>query len=135
MVVLSSDEAITDLIEKRSSIYADRVSDEVILTFRSDTGFRGVAAPHNYDEVVRPKLHFRKLPPRPLIFIDRTGATEWAFAMMPYGTPWRVRRKLCHEVLNGKLAESFDDHHYKYVHRLLSCLLEEPKNFIQELNL
>ena len=55
--------------------------------------------------------------------------------MMPYGTPWRVRRKLFHEVLNVRLAESFDGYHTKYVHRLLSRLLEEPENFIQELDL
>jgi hypothetical protein len=35
MVALNSNEAISDLIEKRSSIYADRVSDAVILTFDS----------------------------------------------------------------------------------------------------
>jgi len=34
MVILNSNEAITDLVEKRSSIYADRVSDKVIFTFR-----------------------------------------------------------------------------------------------------
>lgn len=33
MVVLNSNEAISDLIEKRSSIYADRVSDGILLTF------------------------------------------------------------------------------------------------------
>ena len=35
MVVLSSDQAISDLIEKRSAIYSDRVSDPVIFTLRS----------------------------------------------------------------------------------------------------
>jgi len=35
MVVLSSNEAITDLIEKRSSVYSDRVCDKVPFTFRS----------------------------------------------------------------------------------------------------
>ena len=34
MVVLCSNEAITDLVEKRSSIYADRVRDKAIFTFR-----------------------------------------------------------------------------------------------------
>ena len=32
---MSSNEAITDLIEKRSGIYADRVSGDVIFTFNS----------------------------------------------------------------------------------------------------
>jgi len=35
MVVLSSDQAISDLVEKRSAIYADRVSGPLIFTFRS----------------------------------------------------------------------------------------------------
>jgi len=35
MVVLSSDQAISDLVEKRSAIYADRVSGPLISTFRS----------------------------------------------------------------------------------------------------
>jgi hypothetical protein len=34
MVVLSSNEAITDLVEKRSGIYADKVCDKVVFTFR-----------------------------------------------------------------------------------------------------
>ena len=67
--------------------------------------------------------------------IDRTGTTEWAFAMMSYGARWRVRRRLCHEVLNVRLTGSFDGHQYKYVHCLLSRLLEEPKRFIRELEL
>jgi len=33
MVVLNSNEAISDLVEKRSSIYADRVSSTVVLAF------------------------------------------------------------------------------------------------------
>ena len=37
--------------------------------------------------------------------------------------------------LDVRLAKSFDSHHTKYVHRLLSRLLEEPENFIQELDL
>lgn len=70
-----------------------------------------------------------------LIFVDRTGTTEWSFAMMSYGAPWRARRRLCHEALNVRLSKSFDGHHTKYVHRLLSRLLEEPENFFQELDL
>ena len=55
--------------------------------------------------------------------------------MMSYGARWRARRRLCHEVLNVRLTESFDDHQYKYVHRFLSRLLEEPKHFMRELEL
>jgi len=54
---------------------------------------------------------------------------------MPYGAPWRARRRLCHEALNVRLTESFDSHQCKYVHRFLSRLLEEPKRFMQELEL
>ena len=35
MVVLSSNEAISDLFEKRSSIYSDRVSGPTLLTIHS----------------------------------------------------------------------------------------------------
>jgi len=35
VVVLSSNEAITDVVEKRSAIYSERVSDSAIFTFRS----------------------------------------------------------------------------------------------------
>lgn len=72
---------------------------------------------------------------RPLIFVDRTGATEWAFALMSYGASWRARRRLFHEALNLRLPETFDSHQYKYVHRFLARLLEEPKSLIQELDL
>ena len=54
---------------------------------------------------------------------------------MSYGARWRARRRLCQEALNVGPTGSFDDHQYKYVHRLLSRLLEEPKNFIREVEL
>ena len=54
---------------------------------------------------------------------------------MPYGASWRIRRKLCHEALNVRQSANFDGHQSKYVHRLLSRLLEEPEHFIQELDL
>ena len=57
------------------------------------------------------------------------------FAFMPYGAPWKARRRLFHEVFNVRLNENFDSHQCKYVHRLLSRLLEEPECFIQELDL
>ena len=60
---------------------------------------------------------------------------DWSFGVMSYGAPWRARRRLCNEVLNIKLTGSFDSHQYKYVHRLLSRLLEEPTRFIEELEL
>jgi len=54
---------------------------------------------------------------------------------MPYGSRWRVRRRLCHEVLNERLSGSFDSHQYKYMHRSLSRLLEEPGRVMQEVEL
>jgi hypothetical protein len=69
------------------------------------------------------------------MFAARTGASEWSFAVMPYGAPWRARHKLCHEVLNVRLAGSFDNYQYKYVHRFLSSLLEEPERFMEGLEL
>jgi len=65
MVILSSNEAITDLVGKRSSIYADRVSDKVVFTFRPS---RKIAAPDTYDEVVRLKWHSGEFLSWPLIF-------------------------------------------------------------------
>jgi len=54
---------------------------------------------------------------------------------MPYGSRWRARRRLCHEVLNERLSGSFDSHQYKYMYRSLSRLLEEPGRFMQEVDL
>ena len=55
--------------------------------------------------------------------------------MMSYGAPWRARRRLCQEVLGVRLTGSYDSHQYKYVHRLLSRLLEEPERLVPELEL
>ena len=55
--------------------------------------------------------------------------------MVPYGSQWRARRRLCHEALNERLSGSFDSHQYKYTCRFLSSLLEEPKHFMQEVEL
>ena len=49
-VVLNSYGAISDLLDKRSSIYSDRVSDTDIFTFGCS---HQVAAPIDYDAVVR----------------------------------------------------------------------------------
>ena len=65
--------------------------------------------------------------------LDRTGFSEWAFAMMPYGDPWRARRRICHEALTD--VRKFDDHQYKYIHRFLSHLLEAPESFMEEADL
>ena len=46
---------------------------------------------------------------------------------------WKARRELFHDVLNVRLAEGFGNYQHKYVHRFVS--LEEPKHFIQELEL
>jgi len=54
---------------------------------------------------------------------------------MPYGSRWRARRRLFHEVLNEKLAVSFDSYQYKHTYRFLSHLLEEPGHFTQEVDL
>ena len=61
--------------------------------------------------------------------------TEWGLAVMSYDAPWRARRRLCQEVLDVRMTRSYDSHQYKYVHRLLSRLLEEPERFIPELEL
>ena len=55
--------------------------------------------------------------------------------MMPYGDGWRARRRLAHEVLNVRLASTFDNHRYKYTYRFLSSLLEAPERFFQEVEL
>jgi len=60
---------------------------------------------------------------------------DWALPLLPSGDRWGARRKLFHEVLNGRLARNFDSNHLKYVHRFLSRLLEAPENFIQEIEL
>lgn len=67
--------------------------------------------------------------------VDRSGATEWALPLMSYGDRWRVRRKLCHEALNGGPTANFDTYRRKYVHRFLSHLLGAPENFMQEVGL
>jgi hypothetical protein len=49
-IILNSNEAISDLLDKRSIIYSDRVSDADIFTFGSS---HRVAAPIDHDAVVR----------------------------------------------------------------------------------
>ena len=61
--------------------------------------------------------------------------TEWALAMMSYGTEWRTYRKLSHEALNVRLTGNFHNHHYKYTNLLLSRLLEAPELFMEEAKL
>jgi len=60
---------------------------------------------------------------------------DWAFSMLPPDDRWGARRRLFHEVMNGRLARNFDSNHLKYVHRFLSRLLAEPESFMQETEL
>ena len=57
MVILNSNEAITDLIEKRSGIYADKVRDKSSSPSTPDTK----AAPDAHAEAVSLKWHLRRL--------------------------------------------------------------------------
>ena len=70
-----------------------------------------------------------------MTIIGRTGVTDWAISLLPSGDRWWTRRRLFHEVMNGRLTRNFDSLHLKYVHRFLSHLLEAPENFLQEAGL
>jgi len=55
--------------------------------------------------------------------------------MMPYGREWKNGRKLLWEFMNPRAIVKFDGYQRKYTHRLLSCLAETPKHFLNHVKL
>lgn len=53
------------------------------------------------------------------------------FGLMPYGEPWRIRRRLFRKHFSASNAPIYEVQGLKYVRRLLSQVLERPTNLME----
>ena len=56
------------------------------------------------------------------------------FGMMPYGEPWRVRRRLFKKYYNISNAHIYQTPETKYIHRLLVSLAQRPADFVAHIH-
>lgn len=87
MIVLSSDQAVRDLVDRRSGIYSDR-----------------------------PDMHIMRL----------LSGGDNRVTFMPYGSDWRLIRKIYHNTLNAKAAKLYAPYQELESTQLLVGLLDFP---------
>ncbi|EMD69700.1 hypothetical protein COCSADRAFT_76274 [Bipolaris sorokiniana ND90Pr] len=93
LIVLASDQAVKDLLDKRSAIYSSR--------------------PDHY--------------------LAQVASGGLRFALMPYGDPWRMIRKIVHNNLNITATKSYVPYQDLESKALLVELLDIPELFIDHL--
>ncbi|KAF6825843.1 cytochrome p450 [Colletotrichum plurivorum] len=112
MIVLSSDRAVKDLLDKRSSIYSSRT--DVYLGNVASGNLRVVIM------VGLPQPHARNLR----FEIDR---------QQKYGDTWRMIRKIFHQVLHINAAKGYVPYQDLESKQMLAGFLDEPHYFVQHL--
>ena len=112
-VILSSLEVITDLFEKRSSIYSDRMHMTML-----------------HELYVSHLFHLKDL-----VKNDDQCRTDWGIstALMPYGLWWRQHRKLIHEYFHRSAVTKYQPIQREEVQAFLRRLLVTPDNFLHHI--
>ena len=112
-VILNSLEAISDLFEKRSSNYSDRMQTTMLVELYVSHSF--------YLEEYAKKT-------------DRCRM-NWrvALGLMPYGLRWRRHRKLFHEYFNHNAVTKYQPIQRQEVQAFLRRLLVTPDDFLHHI--
>jgi hypothetical protein len=133
LVVLSDSDVASELVERCSAKYCDRVcrrSDSFTILALTGTHLQPQLPMTNelYEWSNSESVtgltndHFRM------------GCSRF-FSMMPYGNTWRIHRKLFHRFFNVSTADQFDDKIYKAVDVFLHRLLKSPDRFLKHAHL
>jgi len=120
-VILNSSEAISDLLDKRSSIYSDKVRSLLIIIPHR---FNSIPATSTDDGVVSRicstfQSYINELA-------GRMGVYSWALPLIGYNDQWKSGRRLFHEFLNPGASKNYDDLQYHYVRDMILRLAESP---------
>ena len=108
-LILGSFERTTDLFEKRSSNYSDRMR-----------------LPMMVELYVSDFLH---LKPCEKIATFRMK-WDFSFGFLPYGLWWRRHRRLFHQIFNINVVSKYIPIQRREVHTFLRRLLDTPENFL-----
>jgi len=55
---------------------------------------------------------------------------KWLMSAMPYGTPWRERRRLFQRHFHPSQAKAYQPTQIESIHKMLVRLFEEPEDFM-----
>ncbi|KAK6980734.1 cytochrome p450 [Favolaschia claudopus] len=116
VIILSSVQAIEDLLEKRSSIYSDRADFPMIVDLMGwgfNIGFVSLSISPSRD------------PPE-LICL-------FTLALMKYGERWRTSRRLFNQAFNVTASHQFWPQELMAARMLLQRLLESPDDFFSHI--
>ena len=113
LVILSSLEAITDLFEKRSSTYSDRMHSTMVNELYVSHSFL-------FKELIKNADRCRM---------------NWGISMafMPYGLWWRQHRKIFHEFFHRDAVTKYQPIQRQEVQAFLRRLLVTPDNFFHHI--
>ena len=108
-LILGSYERTTDLFEKRSSNYSDRMRLPMLVELYVLDSF--------HLKLYEKKSCFR-------------AKWDFSFGFMPYGLSWRRHRRSFHSFLNVNAVSKYQPIHRREVHAFLRRLLDTPDNFL-----
>ena len=111
-LILGSFERTTDLFEKRSSNYSDRVRLPMLVELY-------------VSDFLRLRLCEKKA----------TFRMKWdfTFALLPYGMWWRRQRRSFHQFFNINVVSKYIPIQRREVHAYLRRLLDTPENFLHHI--
>jgi len=56
---------------------------------------------------------------------------DWLLATLPYGEPWRTRRKLFTQYLSPNTVQTSDPELIDFIRNMLPQLRESPEDFLE----
>ena len=113
-LILGSFERTTDLLEKRSLNYSDRLRMPMLELYVSDS------------------LHLKLVKRK---FVSEWSGPGWDFdlGLLSYGALWRRHRKTFHQHFDIDTLSKYMPIQRREVHALLRRLLDTPENFLHHI--
>ncbi len=62
----------------------------------------------------------------------RSSGWEWTFVLMPYGLPWRRRRKELHQFFHPNAVSQYQPLQRREAVKFLNKLIEKPDTFLHQ---
>ena len=115
VVVLGSQEAASELLEKRSSNYSDRPCSPMVDMY---------VVPSSCPVPVHSLTHHH---------VNFSAGFGWSFAFREYGPFWRRGRRAFHQFFNQTAVQKYIPDQRLEAHRLVIRLIDNPEAFIHHI--
>jgi cytochrome P450 len=129
MIILNSAKRISDLLDKRSKIYSDKV--RALFSSPSQQAMNPVLeslAPISDGRAVSPFISGSDVGRSHMLTVRSLGI-GWAFSVMRYGRKWKSYRRLFHEYMGPGPVKEYEEAICKAVDSLLVRLEKDPEHF------